>query len=57
MFYLFLSPLIIQHNSAKDAGDTKQLTLLGITALFLIQLQVLKNNLNHYSPLKTMFTI
>jgi len=57
MFYLFLSPLIIQHNTATDAGDTKQLTLLGITALLSLQLQLLKNNLNHYSPLKTMFTI
>jgi len=35
----------------------KQLTLLGITTPLLLQLQLIKNNLNHYSPLKTMFTI
>lgn len=54
MFYLFLSSLIIQYNTATDAGDAKQIALLGITVLLLLQLQLLKNNLNHYSPLKTM---
>jgi hypothetical protein len=57
MFYLFLSSLIIHYNTATDAGDAKQLTLLRITALLLIQLQLLKNNTNHYSPLKTMFRV
>lgn len=54
MFYLFLSSLTIQYNTAADAGDAKQITLLAIAALLLLQLQLLKNNLNHYSPLKTM---
>jgi len=38
MFYLFLSSLIIQYNTATNAGDTKLITLLGITALLLLQL-------------------
>jgi anaerobic glycerol-3-phosphate dehydrogenase len=42
------------YNTATDAGDAKQITLLGITALLLFQPQLLKINLNHYSPLKTM---